>query len=58
MSDEQKTEEVEVVALDEPSMEDYGKPEWPTVDDFGAPVQEPVKIIDGVIDTAARRGHK
>ena len=45
--------EVEVVPLDEPSMEDY-----PCVDEFGAPPVKPVKVIDGVQDSTAHRGRK
>lgn len=46
--------EVEVVPLDEPSIEDYGQPEFPTVDEFGAPIKPVVKIHDGVRDTENR----
>ena len=48
----------EVVPLDEPSMEDYGDPEFPLVDEFGAPPVKPVKVIDGVQDSTAHRGRK
>ena len=62
MTDQDKaavtSEEVAVVPLDEPSMEDYGQPQFPTVDEFGAPIKAPVKILDGVQDTAARKGHR
>lgn len=41
--------EHEIVANDEPSMEDY-----PPVDDFGAPIKAPVPIHEGVRDTQNR----
>ena len=42
-------EKVEIVPLDEASMEDY-----PTVDEFGAPIKPVVKVRDGVRDTEDR----
>ena len=47
--DAASTEGVEVVPLDEPSMEDY-----PAVDEFGAPPVKVVKIHEGVRDTRNR----
>ena len=46
---EEKLAEHEIVANDEPSMEDY-----PTVDEFGAPIKPVVKVRDGVRDTEDR----
>lgn len=54
--------EVEVVPLDEPSMEDYPQAtadqirmtHEQIVDEFGAPVRGVVKIHDGVRDTENR----
>lgn len=46
--------EVEIVPLDEPSMEDYGVSDFPTRDAFGAPPVKVVKVRDGVRDTQSR----
>jgi hypothetical protein len=52
--------QVEIVALDEPSMEDYPDADLEfdsnvvQRDEFGAPIAQPVKIVEGVRDTQSR----
>ena len=53
---EHEIEKVEIVPLDEASMEDYPGPDENVqkTDEFGAPIRPPVKVRDGVRDTRSR----
>lgn len=54
MSHEEFEEQYEVVPVDEPSIEDYPPKPTEEFDAFGAPIKKPVRVLDGVRDTARR----